>query len=1193
MSHQRKACALMVFAACVITFTAVCLILTPIPAQAQAVNGTLLGNITDSSGAVVSGASVAVRETETGLTRTTVTNASGNYTFADLPPGTYSVSAEMRGFKKEVRPGVDVAVNSSVRIDLAMQPGAVSETVEVTAAAPILQTDRADVSSKIVEQQMEQLPIGGANRNFQSLVALIPGVDKPHRDHSDFFNAQDTLSFETNGQSREFNQLAIEGVNDDERTGLLQIYVPPAEAIETVDVTTSNYSAEFGRAGGAVSNVILKSGTNSFHGSLYEYNRVSALQSRTYFQRTAAGPSPIARTTYNYYGGTIGGPIIKDKTFFFFDLLRIDDIRGQFQNFELPTDAFRNGDVTAAITSGKANIYDPFSGNPDGTGRVQIFSTNAPGLATIQGRNGPVDAFNPVCTAARCNNIIPVALMDPISLKILALVPHTNNGNALSNNYQQNTEFTKHNTSFDAKIDHNFSQKDRLAFRFSRAVQNPFQQPIFGLAGGPANGGFQGQGEQHEQSGAINETHIFSPTLVMETRGGISHYRNTTVTPDHGSTATTALGIPGANIDAFTSGLTQVEIQNGIANPLVGYSASQPWDRGETNINIVNSWTKISGNHTFKWGADIRRLRDDLVQAQTFGPRGHFVFGTGTTSLNGGAGSSTVANNFAAFLIDAPTSVGRDVSLVSGSWRETEAFFFGQDTWHATSKLTIDAGLRWELYLPATASRPGRYSNYDPTQNVLVIAGIDGNPANLGRETYYKYFAPRAGVAYRATEKTVIRAGFGMSYEPFTNNQYAFNFPIRQNQGTSQTISFAQPTFANGLIGSFPNGFPPPTAPVISQTGTVAPASGDPYNVIDKHFQEPYVESYNFAIQQALPGNWVMELAYVGNHGVKIPVAFNLNAAFAPSLCTAAEIAALQAGCKATATPGVTIQGNDCTVGASTRSLCNQFARTASTTFLFKPTVSNYNSLQARLDHKFKNGFLLTTAYTWAKALAYRSDMGADDGAPDNYLDFQRNYSVTSRNRTHTFVQSYVYELPFGKNKQFLNSGVGAWILGGWGVSGVLTWESGAPLHFSADGKSLAANGSTQYPVQIAPFHVLGGIDMQNWFDPSSFCQPSTAPAAGCPAVANGVLGNMNRYEFAGPRLFNLDAAVFRNFPVKERMGLEFRAEAFSVTNTPHFSNPSTSFTSSTFGRITGTGDQGSAVGDGNRVVELSAKFTF
>jgi outer membrane receptor protein involved in Fe transport len=1157
MSGRTKACAVLI--------AAIFLIMVTRPqVQAQAVNATLVGTVTDSSGAMIAGAAVSVKETSTGVGRVTTTNSSGNYTFPNLPPGTYSVSAEMQGFSKELRPRVDVAVNSTVRVDLALQPGAVTESIEVTSTSPALQTDRSDVGAKIETVQLQQLPVGGANRNFQGLIALVPGTVRPHRDHSEFFNAQDTLSTEVNGQSREFNQLMIEGVNDDERTGLLQIYVPPAEAIQTVDVTTSNYDAEFGRAGGAVTNVTLKSGTNQFHGSAYEYNRVSALAARTYFNRVQNN-SPFPRSTYNYYGGTFGGPIIKDKTFFFVDLLRVDDIRGQFQLTQLPIDQFRNGDIRAAITSGKSNIYNPFTGNPDGTGRQAIFSSSAPGAATIQGRNGLVDAYNPACIgAATCNNVVPLAMIDPISLKILSLVPHTNLS-GLTNNYEEDTQFRKNSTSFDTKIDHNWSQKDRLAFRFSRAVQNPLQQPMFGLAGGPI--GFQGPGHQHEQSGALNETHVFSPTLIVETRAGISHYRNVTQTSDHGSTATADLGIPGANLNAFTSGMTQVEIQNGFGNPFVGYSASQPWDRGETNIDVVNNWTKISGNHTFKWGADIRRLRDDLVQAQTFGPRGHFTFGTGTTLLNGGTGSATQANNFAAFLIDAPTSVGHDISIVSGSWRETEAFFYGQDQWHAGSKLTVDAGLRWELYLPATPSARGRYSNYDPTQNVLVIAGIDGNPLNLGRETYYKYFAPRLGLAYRISEHAVVRAGFGISYEPFTNNQYAFNFPVRQNQGSNQSPNtFALPTFTTptgSMAATFFNGFPPPSTVSISPNGTVAPSNGDPYNVVDKHFQEPYVESYNLAFQHALPGNFVLDIAYVGNHGVKIPVAYNLNAETVPAV-----------------NPGGTL-ANKCTV----EPLCARFGRTASTTFLFRPTVSNYNSLQARFDRKWKNGFLLTTSYTWAKALAYRSDMGADDGGPDNYIDFQRNYTVTSRNRKHTFVQSYVYELPFGKNKHFLNSGVASWILGGWGVSGVLTRMSGTPLHFTANGTALNAPASTQYPNQIAPFRVMGGIDTALWFDTSAFVQPK----------GNGVLGNMRRYQFSGPGLFNLDAAVFRNFPIREKMGLEFRAEAFSVTNTPHFSNPSTSITSSTYGRITGTGDQNGngSVGDGNRVVELSAKFSF
>jgi outer membrane receptor protein involved in Fe transport len=1113
MFYHKKASKVLVLVAFMIVFTAVQMF-------GQAVDGTLLGSLTDVSGAVVAGATVTATEAGTGIARSTQSNASGNYTFSNLPPGNYGVRAEAPGFKKESRQQLRVEVNSTVRVDMTMQPGAVTETVEVTGAAPQLQTERADVSQKIETAQLEQLPIGGANRNFQGLLALVPGTVRPHRDHSEFFNAQDTLSTEVNGQSREFNQLAIEGVNDDERTGLLQIYVPPAEAIQTVDVTTSNYSAEFGRAGGAVTNVILKSGTNSFHGSVYEYNRVSALQARSYFQRTGS----LARTTFNYYGATFGGPIFKDKTFFFVDILRISDIRGQFNQLTVPTDAFRSGDMRA----GGTNIYDPQTGNPNGSGRQQFsFQGNA--------------------------NVIDPARISPIALRLLALVPHANLP-GLTNNYTQNTQLRKTPNSFDVKLDHNLRASDRIAFRFSRAVQNVYQQPIFGLAGGPANSAFQGTGIQHEQSGAINETHIFSPTLIMETRAGISHYRNIAQNADFGTKASDAVGIPGVNLSDFTSGLVGIRILGTNSdNPLVGYSASMPWDRGETNINIVNTWTNIHGNHTFKWGADIRRLRDDLVQAQTFSPRGRIDFGTGTTSLNGGPASG-IANNFAGFLLDAPTEVGRDVSLTSGSWRETEAFFFGQDTWHATKKLTVDAGLRWELYIPTTPSAPGRYSNYDPTINRLVLAGIDGNPSNLGRETYYKYFAPRLGLAYRLTEQTVFRGGFGISYEPFTNNAYAFNFPIRQNQDSSQTNGFAIPTL-NGQVASMANGFPTPVAVAVAPDGTVTPNPGESYNVVDKHFQQPYVESWNLAMQTVLPANFVFELAYIGNHGVKIPVQYDLNAATIPAL-----------------NANGTVANSTCSV----RPLCAQFGRTGSTNLLFKPTTSNYNSMQVKLDHKWANGFLLTTAYTWAKALAYRSDAGNDAGGPDNYIDFQRNYSEVSRSRRHTFVQSYIYELPFGRGKRYLQSGVASWIVGGWGVGGVLTRMSGLPLHITDNGNTLNAPGSTQYPNLVAPFKVLGGIDTSLWFDPTSFAHVTTP----------GVLGNLKRYEFHGPGFFNLDAALFRNFPIRERMGLELRAEAFSITNTPQFSLPNSSFTSTDFGKIKG-------VVGGNRVMELSAKFSF
>ena len=1123
------------------------------PVMGQAVNATLLGTVTDSSGAAVAEAKVTATETKTGLSRSTTTNDSGNYAFADLPPGQYEVATEKQGFKKAVRSAVDVVVNTDTRVNLTLEPGAITESVVVNAETPILQTDRADVGAKIESKQVVDLPLGN-NRNFQNLLNLVPGATRAHRVHSEFFNAQDSLSTEVNGQARLFNNLQIEGVDDNERTGLLQIYIPPAEAIQTVDVGTSNYTAEFGRAGGAVTNVILKSGTNDYHGAAYEFNRISALAAKPFFQTLAKAP-----TTYNYYGGNVGGPILRNKLFFFGDILRIDDSRGKFDILAVPRDDFRGGNLSA----GGSTIYDPYQ------------TTDATHATLALDASGKPIPVAPAFRTPFPNNTIPASRFSPLALKILALVPHTNVVNpGLSNNYQQNTRFLKNTTAFDTKFDFNRKDNDRFAFRFSRAVQSLNDQPIFGLAGGPKGGGFQGTGEQHVQSGALNHTHVFSPSLIVETRVGVSHYRNIAHNSDFGSKASDALGITGVNLDAFTSGLTGIDIQNGFSSPMVGYSASLPWDRGETNINAVTNWTKIHRNHTFKWGVDVRRLRDDLVQAQTFSPRGVFRFGTNTTALvtSNTTSATSRGNNFAAFLIDAPTEVGRDVSVISGSWRETELFSYGQDKWQPTSKLTLDVGLRWELYLPPTPQHSGGYSNYDPTTNTLVLAGIGGNPLNVGRDTSYHYFGPRFGLAYRITEQFVLRGGFGISFEPFPNNQYAWNYPVRQANGTNQVTAGALPIWPSGQIASMGFGFPSPAPAALPSSGVISgvcqvpPVPGvaciglnSQYNVVDKNFQQPYVESWNLALERALPKNFVLDVAYVGNHGVDIPMDVDLNAAVAAS------------------------------VGATCpqRPLCALFGRTAATDFLFKPTSSNYHALQTRFNHRMSGGLLLTTSYTFAKALAYRSDVGDgggnDGGSPSFYLNFQRNYMEVSNSRRHTFVQSVVYDLPFGKGKPLLHSGWANWVAGGWQVSTVMTIMSGRPLDFSASGTALNAPGTRQTPNQVGSFRVLGGIGPAPngaWFDTSAFTAINTPQTA----------GNMSRFMFAGPRYFNLDAAMFKRFPVRERIGLELRAEAFSVSNTPHFDQPNGNASDAVgFGHITGT--IGGA--DGNRTMELGVKLTF
>src|SRR6266436_6018647 len=364
----------------------------------QAVNATLLGTVSDSSGAVVIGARVTITEMNTGFRRSVATNESGNYEFAHLPPGHYEVMVDHEGFRRAVRGGVDVVVNSDVRVDLALQPGATTETATVSAETPILQTDRADTGRKIEERQVEDLPLA-YNRNFQGLLNLVPGTTRGHREHSSFFNAQDSLRTEVNGQSGLANNVQFEGLNDNERTGLLSIYIPPIEAIQTVDVTTSNYDAELGRANGAVTNVILKSGTNEFHGAAYEINRISALAAKPFFQTVA----PKAPSVYNYYGANVGGPIIRNKTFFFGDFLRINDHQGQFFNGAVPPASFRSGDFSQATNKSGTliPIYDPATGNPDGTGRTQF-------------------AFNGV------PNVIDPTRVSPIAAAILAKIPLPN-----------------------------------------------------------------------------------------------------------------------------------------------------------------------------------------------------------------------------------------------------------------------------------------------------------------------------------------------------------------------------------------------------------------------------------------------------------------------------------------------------------------------------------------------------------------------------------------------------------------------------------------------------------------------------------------------------------------------------------------------------------------------------------------------
>ncbi|MBV9223933.1 MAG: TonB-dependent receptor, partial [Acidobacteriaceae bacterium] len=878
------------------------------------------------------------------------------------------------------------------------------------------------------------------------------------------------------------------------------------------DASTSNFEAELGRASGAVVNVILKSGTNEIHGSAYEFLQNSEFNARSFFN------PGVGHLVYNYFGGNVGGPVIKNKLFYFGDVLRVTDHEANTNLLTIPTPAQIAGNLSASTTT----IYNPATGNPDGSGRTPF-----PG------------------------NVIQPSQINPISRALLALLPAPNVASTSgTNNYFGLLPYHKDTTSFDVKVDYVPTEKDRLSVRLSYQRPEVFQAPVFGLAGGPGgvSTAFEGTSVQRTYSGGINYDRVFSPTLVAEFRVGVAYYNNVATQADYGTNQSASLGIPGINLDPITSGIVGIDIGSFYSSPIVGYSPSLPWVRAEANIDLVNTWTKILGNHTIKWGGDFRRVRDALLQEQTYSPRGLYSFASGQTALrnaNGNASATSYYNNFASFLLDLPNQAGRDLATYFPSLRAWELFAFVQDKWVVTPKLTVDLGLRWEFYPPFHPQFNGGFSNYNPVDNTLQIAGVGGVPQDLGVQTRYKYFAPRLGLAYRITDSTVVRAGFGISYTPFPDNSYAYNYPVRANNVYTAPNSFVPAVLYTGQTATFQNGFPPSVNPAIPANGIIAnPTLTQQYNVVNPGFKNPYVESWNLAVQQALPWKFVLDTAYVANHGVDSVVNYNLNAGFVPG------------------------------AGVNGRPLYAAFKRPADTNLLFAPFSTSYNSLQVKFDRRFSD-LNITTAYTFGKGLGFQD---GDDGGLYFYVNQRRNYARNTFDRKHTFVQSYVYDLPFGPGKRFLTSGLMGNIFGGWRATGILTLMSGSPFTVTASGTALNMPGNTQTANQIAPVQILGGVGPNSpWFSPSSFAPPTAA----------GVYGNTGRNIFDGPGLFNLDASLAKVIRYKERYSLEVRGEAFSLTNTPQFSNPNSSVSNtSNFGYVTGTSG-------GNRTLQLGAKFNF
>jgi outer membrane receptor protein involved in Fe transport len=1058
---------------------------------AQAVTGSIVGRAIDASGGTVAGSRVVATEVNTGVSRETRTISDGSYLIPYLPPGTYQVDVEAQGFKAWREPSVEVGVNTTVRVEAKLEVGTMSDRVDVRAEASPLQTDRADREQSFNYRSMTELPL--VTQNIYDLVALLPGVTPTSSVSTTLQNPMNGRTFQANGMSGAANNQQIDGVDNNEPLIGVTITVPPPESVSEVNFTTGGYSADLGRAGGAVVNVISRGGTNQFHGSAYEFHQDDHLEARNFFNVT---PQPKPKYLSNKYGGTLGGPVRRNSTFFFVSYQGFLQRQATNQTVSVPVAAWRGGDFSNVPG---LTIYDPYTGVAAGTGRTPF-----------------------------PNNQIPASRFNSVAAAILPYI-RTPNLPGLSSNLIDNVPARVTGNQGGVRIDQKLGDSTQIYGKYNVAPYNVQNESILGpvVGSGP-------ESQVLTQTAVVNVTHVFSPTLVAETRFGYNRYR-TNVTSFDTEDLNAKFGIADPSPTSLsTSGLANISIGGMQA---MGLSVIYPVINTDNIFNPSSSWTKIAGRHTIKFGVDLRRLRLDRLQATglNLGPRGSFDFSSGGTSLKGGPSIGpygTLGNSFAAFLLGATDETSRTYLLQTPTNRQWDLFGYVNDTWQVSSRLTFDIGLRWELYTPIVPAHPGGASNYDPTTNSLLIAGIGGVGMSTGVRTDWSNWAPRFGFAYRATDNLVVRGGYGISYYEVTNGYtggtLSTQFPVVGNIQVGAANTYV-------LSGSF-NSLPAVPYIPIPANGIISPAPDQGYYAVPFNNRNPYVQSFNLTVQRRLAGGFVADVGYVGTLGRRLNNDWELNEAL----------------------PGG---------GAAGRYLTELYGRTSSTTVRAYSSSNNFNSLQANLSRRMANGVFLLADYTWSKSMNW----GATEG-------FHQRYGPSTYDRTQAFKLAHLLELPFGQGKRWLTGGVPAKLAGGWQVNGILTLLSGLPVSISADATSCNCPGNSQNADAIGPVQYLRGVGPgQLWFNPSAFA----APAA-------------NRFGTAGigtvraPGLEEYDLSLFRRFRLAERWTIEGRVEAFNVFNTPQFGAPTSSVNSATFGQILSTLN-----GAGQRQLQIAARVTF
>jgi hypothetical protein len=1070
---QRRVCAL---ASAV--FLAV--VLCAYAANAQVLYGSLVGNVTDSTGAAVPGATVTIEQSETKLTRDLVTDAAGAYQFTAVPSGTYTVTVTMNGFRTFGRQGVPVTLNSTARVDARLEVGQLTETVSVSAETPVLQTDRAEVRSELNSRELTDLPVP-IGRNYQQLFKTLPGFTPPADAHSIPSNPSRALVFNVNGASQSSNNTRIDGVST---TNIwlphVAAYVPALESLETVNVVTNSFDAEQGLAGGSAINVQIKSGTNELRGSAFEFYNNEQMREHNYF--TPAG-TPKGDWAYHQFGATLGGPVVRNKLFYFGSYESTRDKQNATRTISVPTEALRRGDLSASATP----IYDPATGSETGVGRAPF-----PG------------------------NIIPDNRIDPIAKKIVSLMPLPNLPGE-TNNYFVAAPFEFNRWTLDTKVNWNATSKLNLFGRYSHLDFWTFNEAVYGdvLQGVPIAGGNPGTGQGYTANFSTGGTYVFSPSLVADGHFGYVRMYTDVAHSDIGQNkGMDLLGIPGLNgTRAFEGGMPVFDFNTfqdiGITELYMPYTRDD--DQYQTVVNV--NWMK--GKHNVRAGTDIyfqamNHIQPELSGGVNFGARGGFRFNGGPTQISGGPGGN-LYNAWGSFLLGLPDLLGRlHLAVAPYTTRQRSYSFYVRDQWQMTNRLTLAYGTRYEYFPMPTRSDRG-LERYNPETNMMEIGGVGSVPRDLGVKNEKGLFAPRVGLTFRATPSMVIRAGFGI-----TNDPYSLSRPMRTNHPVLLNLTVPAPNNFS-WAGRMADGVPLIADPDLGN-GIIPIPSVITAFTIPQDFNRGYVKSWNVALQKELKWGFVGEAAYVATRQVDQFGYRELN--WAP------------------------IGG-----GEAGRQLRQRFGRTAQTLLVTNIGDSKYDALQARLDRRFADGFQIGVGYTLSKSVGIAGAPNSDNTASIQIPEFYHlNTAISPFDRTHNLQITNLTELPFGGGRRWLNGGgILAALVGGWQVNNILSFTSGTPFNVTASGTSLNAPGNTQRADQVkSDVEILGGIGPGNsYFDPFAFAPVTEARFGTAPFGA-----------VRGPGYANWDLGIFRQISLPRNMNVQIRFEAFNALNTAHFNNP-------------------------------------